>query len=290
MSTLRGLVSILLMSLATLTWGVPLILLTLVKLVTPRRRWRRRVLMALNAVALNWVGSNLWWMRRWLSPNLEMHLPDGLSRDQWWLVLSNHRSWIDIFMLFFAFHRRIPMPHFFVKRQLIWLPIVGLAFWALEFPMLRRLTRQQRERNPQLARRDQEATARMCRHAQERPIAIYNFVEGTRFTPAKHAAQGAPYRHLLRPRAGGIAQVLGLLGDRLDGILDVTLYYENPAPSFWGFLCGRAGRVVLEARRREVPAWMLEGDYHDDTDYKERFQSWLNALWQDKDRRLDALR
>ncbi|APE32311.1 acyltransferase [Halomonas aestuarii] len=290
MSTLRGLVSLLLLSLTTLAWGIPLILLTLVKLVTPGRQWRRRVLMALNAVALNWVGSNLWWMRRWLRPPLEIRLPDGLSRDQWWLVLSNHRSWTDIFLLFFAFHRRIPMPHFFVKRQLIWIPIVGLAFWAMEFPMLRRLTREQRERHPQLARRDQEATERMCRHARERPIAIYNFVEGTRFTPAKHAAQGAPYRHLLRPRAGGIAQVLGLLGDRLGGILDVTLHYENPAPSFWGFLCGREGRVVLEAQRLEVPAWMLEGGYHDDTDYKERFQSWLNALWQDKDRRLDALR
>lgn len=290
MSTLRGFVSLLLLSLTTLAWGIPLILLTLVKLVTPGRRWRRRVLTALNWVALNWMGSNLWWMRRWLRPPLELELPDGLTRDRWWLVLSNHRSWTDIFLLFFAFHRRIPMPHFFVKRQLIWIPIVGLAFWAMEFPMLRRLTREQRERRPHLARRDREATERMCRHARERPIAIYNFVEGTRFTPAKHAAQGAPYRHLLRPRAGGIAQVVGLLGDRLDGILDVTLQYDNPAPSFWGFLCGRERRVVLEARRLEVPGWMLQGDYHDNTDYKERFQSWLNALWQDKDRRLDARR
>ncbi|PRY71314.1 acyltransferase [Halomonas ventosae] len=290
MSTLRGLVSILLLTLTTLAWGVPLILLTLVKLVTPGRRLRRRVLTALNRVALNWVGSNLWWMRRWLRPRLEMALPEGLSRDQWWLVLSNHRSWTDIFLLFFALHRRIPMPHFFVKRQLIWIPIVGLAFWAMEFPMLRRLTREQRERNPQLARRDREATERMCRHARERPIAIYNFVEGTRFTTAKQAAQDAPYRHLLRPRAGGIAQVVSLLGNRLGGILDVTLHYENPDPSFWGFLCGREGRVRLEARRLAVPPWMLEGDYHDDTDYKERFQSWLNALWQDKDRRLDSSR
>ncbi|TDO13901.1 MULTISPECIES: acetyltransferase [Halomonas] len=290
MSTLRGLVSSLLLTLTTLAWGMPLVLLTLVKLVTPGRRCQRRVLTALNRVALNWVGSNLWWMRRWLNPRLEMSLPEGLSRDQWWLVISNHRSWTDIFLLFFAFHRRLPMPHFFVKRQLIWIPIVGLAFWAMEFPMLRRLSREQRERNPQLARRDHEATERMCRHARERPIAIYNFVEGTRFTPAKRAAQHSPYRHLLRPRAGGIAQVMSLLGERLGGILDVTLHYAHPDPSFWGFLCGREGPVRLEVRHLAVPAWMLEGDYHDDTDYKERFQSWLNALWQDKDRRLDISR
>ncbi|MFP4138140.1 MAG: acetyltransferase [Halomonas sp.] len=285
MSILRGLVSLVLLVLTTVLWGIPLILLTLVKVVTPGRRLRRRVLRALNWVALNWIGSNLWWIRRWIAPRLDLRLPEGLSPDRWWLVLSNHRSWTDIFLLFLALHRRIPMPHFFVKRQLIWIPIVGLAFWAMEFPMLRRLSREQRERHPHLARRDREATERMCRHARERPIAIYNFVEGTRFTPAKHKAQASPYRHLLRPRAGGIAQVLNLLGDRLDGILDVTLDYANPAPSFWGFLCGREGPVNLEVRRLEVPAWMLTGDY-DDPDDKERFHSWLNALWQDKD---DAL-
>ncbi|PXX95518.1 acetyltransferase [Halomonas sp. LBP4] len=283
MPFLKGLVSSLLLALTTLVWGIPLVVLTLVKLVTPGRRLRRLVLKGLNEVALRWVGSNLWWMRRWLKPTLDIQLPEGLSRDQWWLVLSNHRSWTDIFLLFFALHRRLPMPHFFVKRQLIWIPIVGLAFWAMEFPMLRRLTREQRERHPHLARRDREATERMCRHARERPIAIYNFVEGTRFTPAKHAAQDSPYRHLLRPRAGGIAQVLGLLGDRLGGILDVTLHYDNPRPTFWGYLCGEEGPVTLTARRLEVPTWMVKGDYHDDPNYKERFHSWLNALWQDKD-------
>ncbi|TFH85476.1 acyltransferase [Billgrantia azerbaijanica] len=287
MPLLKGSVSLLLLTLTTLFWGLPLIALTLLKLITPGRPLRRLVVAGLNAVALNWVGCNLWWMRRWLNPQLRVELPEGLSEKQWWLVLSNHRCWTDIFLLFFALHRRIPMPHFFVKRQLIWVPVVGLAFWALEFPMLRRLTREQRERHPHLAHRDREATERMCRHARERPIAIYNFVEGTRFTPAKHAAQASPYRHLLRPRAGGIAQVVGLLGDRLDGILDVTLVYASADPTFWDFLCGREGPVTLAARRLPVPAWMAKGNYHDDPHYKERFHSWLNALWQEKDTALD---
>jgi len=287
MPLLKGSVSLLLLSLTTLFWGLPLIALTLLKLITPGRPLRRRVVRGLHAVALNWVGCNLWWMRRWLRPNLTIDLPEGLSEEQWWLVLSNHRCWTDIFLLFFALHRRIPMPHFFVKRQLIWVPVVGLAFWALEFPMLRRLTREQRERHPHLAHRDREATERMCRHARERPIAIYNFVEGTRFTPTKHTAQASPYRHLLRPRAGGIAQVVGLLGDRLDGILDVTLIYATRDPTFWHFLCGREGAVTLQARRLPVPPWMAEGSYHDDPHYKERFHSWLNAIWQEKDAALD---
>ncbi len=285
MPTLKGLVSLLLLTLNTLFWGVPLILLTLVKLVTPGRAMQRRLLQGLNALALNWIGVNLWWMRRWLKPRFALEIPEGLGRDQWWLVISNHRSWTDIFVLFFALHRRIPMPRFFLKRQLIWIPIVGLAWWALEYPFMRRMSAEERARHPHLARRDHEATERMCRRARETPIAIFNFLEGTRFTPAKRDAQGAPYRELLRPRAGGIAQVLSLLGDRLEGILDVTLSYDNPAPTFWRFLCGQEQRVVMKARILPVPAWMLEGDY-DDPDYKERFHSWLNALWQEKDESL----
>jgi hypothetical protein len=49
-----------------------------------------------------------------------------------------------------------------------------------------------------------------------------NFVEGTRFTPAKHAAQQSPYKHLLKPKAGGLALALHVLGDRFDSLLDVT--------------------------------------------------------------------
>lgn len=290
MPILKGSVSLLLLTLTTLFWGIPLLLLTLVKVITPGHRLRLRVLQGLNFIALNWIGLNLWWMRHWLKPRLQAEVPEGLSQDQRWLVLSNHRSWTDIFMLQLVLHRRIPMPRFFLKRQLIWVPIVGLAWWALEFPFMRRLNREQRERHPHLARRDREATERMCERARELPIAIYNFVEGTRFTPAKHDAQQSPYRHLLRPRAGGTAQVLGLLGDQLSGILDVTLDYARPDPTFWDFLCGREGEIRLYARRLEVPSWMPGGDYHEDPDYKERFHSWLNALWQDKDRRLDDWR
>ena len=288
MSTLKGIVSVLLLILSTLFWGVPLVLLTALKLITPGRPLRRLILRGLNGVALNWIGFNLWWMRHWLKPQVSIDLPEGLARDQWWLVLSNHRSWTDIFMLLMGLHRRIPMPRFFLKQQLIWVPIVGLAWWALEYPFMRRYTKQQLARKPQLARIDREATERMCKRAREMPIAIFNFVEGTRFTPAKRDLQNSPFRHLLRPKAGGIAQVLNLLGDRLSGILDFTLRYENPKPTFWGFLCGQEGPIWVEARRIDVPTWMLEGSYYDDPHYKERFHSWLNALWQEKDEALDS--
>ena len=289
MSTLKGLVSILLLVFSTLFWAVPLYALALLKLVTPTRRLRLRLLGGLNQIALAWIGTNLWWMRRWLRPRLDVHLPEGLSPHQWWLVISNHRSWTDIFILQMALHRRIPVPRFFLKHELIWVPVIGLAWWALEFPFMRRYKRDDLERNPALAMRDRQATERLCERAQQMPMAIYNFVEGTRFTPTKQRMQNSPYRHLLRPKAGGTAQVVSLLGRRLSGVLDVTLGYTRESPSFWDFLCGREAAVSLYARRLDLPSWMHGGDYHQDLQYKERFQKWLNALWQDKDQFLDSL-
>lgn len=170
MPILKGVISVTLLTLNTLFWGIPLIALTLVKLVTPSGRPRQTVLQGLNRVALNWIGVNLWWMRRWLKPQLNASLPNHLHPDQWWLVISNHRSWTDIFMLLMVLHRRIPMPRFFVKRQLLWIPVVGLAFWALEFPVMRRITREQVAQNPTLATLDQKATERMCARARQTPL------------------------------------------------------------------------------------------------------------------------
>lgn len=288
MSIIKGLVSLLLLVINTLIWSIPLLTLIFLKIITPGRPLRRQVLKGLNAIAEQWIGFNLWWIRHWLKPDLQIDRPEGLSPDRWWLVLANHQSWTDIFMLQMALHRRIPIPRFFIKRELIWIPIIGLAWWALEFPFMGRYSREAMEKNPDLARRDREATKRMCERAQDMPTAIYNFVEGTRLTPAKHAAQQSPYRHLLRPKAGGTAQVIGLLGHQLSGILDVTIVYSRPQPTFWRFLCGREGAIRVNVRRLEVPAWMPGGDYHRDPDYKERFQTWINELWQNKDRTLDA--
>ncbi|RUR27296.1 acyltransferase [Vreelandella andesensis] len=283
MSTAKGVVSLLLLTLTTLFWGVPLILLTLLKIIIPGQHRKQRVLNSLCNVALNWVGANLWWMRRWIKPNVNISIPDSLSPDQWWLVISNHRSWTDIFILFMALHRRIPMPRFFLKHQLIWIPIVGLAFWALEFPFMRRFSREQLAKNPKLAAIDRESTERVCRQARNAPIAIFNFVEGTRFTIAKREKQQSPFRHLLRPKAGGVSQVLSLLGDKLDGILDVTISYENPTPTFWDFLCGKEARITLNARQLAIPQWMNEANYHEEQQHKERFHAWINSLWQEKD-------
>ncbi|MCE6984794.1 acyltransferase, partial [Pseudomonas frederiksbergensis] len=72
-----------------------------------------------------------------------------------------------------------------------------------------------------------------------KPTAIFNFAEGTRFTQAKHRQQQSPFKHLLKPKAGGVAFVLAALGEQLDALLDVTIVYPgDKAPGFWDLLSG----------------------------------------------------
>ena len=200
-----------------------------------------------------------------------------------YLVLANHRSWVDIPVLQKVFNRRIPLLRFFLKRQLVWVPVLGLCWWALDFPFMQRATKSQLARRPELAGRDLAATRRACEKFRHLPVSIMNFVEGTRFTPAKHASQGSSYRHLLRPKAGGAAFVLGAMGDALDGVLDVTVHYDLAQPSLADRFADRIRTVRVRVVERPIPEGFVGADYEGDRDYRRRFQAWLNQMWIEKD-------
>src|SRR6056297_1823398 len=125
--------------------------------------------------------------------------------NSWCLLLSNHQTWVDILVLIRVFFRRVPPYKFFIKKELLWLPMMGLSFWALDFPIMKRYSKDFIEKHPHLKGQDLEATRRACEKFRTQPVTIMNFAEGTRFTHAKHKKQQSPYRHMLKPRAGGTA-------------------------------------------------------------------------------------
>jgi 1-acyl-sn-glycerol-3-phosphate acyltransferase len=217
----------------------------------------------------------------------EIHGVDELRREQWYLVVSNHRSWVDILVLQATFNRRIPFLKFFLKRELIWVPLLGLAWWALDFPFMRRHSAEYLAKHPEKRGQDLAATQLACERFREIPTSVMNFVEGTRFTPAKHAASASPYRHLLAPRAGGVSFVLSAMGGMLHSMLDVTIAYAGRTPSFWDLCCGRIGHILVDVQRWPIEPWMSGGDYSDDPAFRERFQQWLRGIWADKDARLE---
>jgi len=279
----------LLLALNTLFWCALLFLFALVKLVVPAESVRAAVDRVLNGIATRWVAGNSAWMRLTQSTQWDVAGMADLPCRGWYMVNCNHQSWVDILVLQHLLNRRIPMLKFFLKQQLIYVPVIGLAWWALDFPFMRRHSDAEVKRHPEKRFDDIEATRRACEKFALVPTSVMNFAEGTRFTVAKHRRQRSPYRHLLKPKAGALALALGALGDKFDTLLDVTIVYPDGAPTFWQFLCGDVPRVVVRARQISLPPELRNGDYARDPKYRKAFQRWLQALWHGKDEQIDVL-
>lgn len=289
LAPLRAALAFLLVVGSTLFHASLLLPLAALKALLPSAPLRRRLSRVLARIAHSWIAFNSRLIRG-VGTRVQVDGADGLQREGWYLVVCNHQSWVDIPVLQMAFNDRIPLLTFFLKRELIWVPVLGLAWWALDFPFMRRHSRAQLERHPEWRGKDLEATRRACEKFREQPVAIMNFVEGTRFTPAKHVQSSSPYAHLLPPRAGGVAFVLQSMGPLLQAIVDVTVVYPRGRPTLYDLLAGRVGEVRVDVRRRAIPSEFLSGDYQNDAAFRERFQHWLNALWREKDARMQALR
>ena len=280
---------ILLLLVGHTVWHVMVLLMVaLLKALAPERG-RARLNSWLIGIAERWIGVNSALADRFTHIHWQIELPPGLNPRGSYLVLSNHQSWVDIPVLQYVFNRRIPFMRFFLKRQLIWVPLLGLAWWALDFPFMRRLSKTQLARRPELAGTDFAATRRACEKFRTMPVSVMNFVEGTRFTPEKHARQSSPYTHLLKPKAGGVAFVLDAMGESLHGILDVTIAYPNGRPTLMDLLCDRVREIRVEVVSRAIPPDFIGANYEADKVYRVRFQRWINALWSEKDAAITRL-
>ncbi len=278
-----------LMVVNALFWVPILLVFASLKFILPFRTVRLRIDPILLFIAESWIACNSGWMALTQRTAWDVQGIEGLERHSWYLVNSNHQSWVDILVLQHLLNRRIPLLKFFIKQQLIWVPVMGLAWWALDFPFMRRHSEEYLRKHPEMRGKDQETTRQACEKFALIPTSVMSFMEGTRFTPAKHAKQQSPYRHLLKPKAGGMALALNAMGDKFQAILDVTIVYPDGAPTFQYFLSGKMRRVIVRVRSLSVPRHLLTGDYANDPAVREAFSQWVQQLWRDKDAQIDAL-
>ncbi|MBB3010570.1 1-acyl-sn-glycerol-3-phosphate acyltransferase [Cupriavidus alkaliphilus] len=284
-----GILSWTLLIASTLFWCALLFPLALLKLALPFAAARRRIDPLLNGIATAWISGNAGWFAWIQREPWDIRGHQELRYADWYLVNCNHQSWADIFVLQRALNRRIPLLKFFLKQQLIYVPVIGLAWWALDFPFMKRHGKAELRRNPALRRQDQETARRACAKFSLVPTSVMVFAEGTRFTAAKHAAQASPYRHLLKPKAGGLAVALNAMGDKFRSLIDVTIVYPQGAPGFWDLACGRAGPVLVRMRQLPVPPSFCNADYGSDKAFRTEFHHWLARQWEAKDAEIDAL-
>jgi 1-acyl-sn-glycerol-3-phosphate acyltransferase len=288
MSQIRGVLSVSLYTANTIFWVMLLFAVALVKAAVPVQGFRRLCSRWLNGIACNWISVNNWNTRVINHVKWDVNDLENLRLDQWYLVLANHQSWVDILVLQKIFNRKIPFIKFFIKKELIWVPFLGLAWWALDFPFMKRYSGAYVKKHPEKRGKDLEITKKACGKFTTIPVSVMNFVEGTRFKTEKHQAQQSPYKNLLKPKAGGTAFVLSALEDRLSKILNVTIVYPHGRKSFWSFLCGRIKEIKVRVEALPVTKNLM-GDYFHDPEFRNRFQDWINRLWQDKDRYFESL-
>lgn len=220
---------------------------------------------------------------------IERRFSAPVSADKWYLLVANHLSYLDIILLIELSVGRIPPPKFFLKKELIWLPFVGLAAWALDMPFMRRYSAAYLKKYPHKKGKDIETTKAYCQRYTSTPTTVINFVEGTRFTPVKHASKQSAYQLLLPPKAGGIAFTLATMGDLFTNMLDISLLYpDNRKHPMMAMLSGQMRRIIIDVNVLEIPA-QAKGDYFTDEAFRASFQQWLNQLWQNKDKRMQRI-
>jgi len=287
---LTGTCVALLLLLNTVVMIVPLLICALIKLVL-KGRYRDHASAGVMWVAETWAEIDKRIFAACVPTQWDIRGAENLRRDTSYLTISNHQSWVDIPALMEALNRRTPFFKFFLKKELIWVPLLGLAWWGLDYPFMKRYSKAFLEKHPALKGKDLEITKAACELYKRQPVNVVNYLEGTRFTAAKHAEQGSPYWYLLKPKAGGVAFVLAAMGKQLDALLDVTIVYpEGKAPGFWDLLSGNIAQVIVDIQVRSLEPALWSGDYEGDPVFRQQMQAWVNQLWQEKDARILQLK
>lgn len=262
------------------------------KALVPIPAVRRAATLHVLRVANLWTHLNAGIYRLLQDVRWQLDIDGEIVPGRSYLLICNHQSWADILVLADAIRGRTWFPRFFLKHELIWVPVIGMACWALDMPFMRRHSREAVARNPQLREDDLRTTRAFCEKYRREPITAVNFLEGTRYTPEKHRRNPSPYRHLLRPKSAGLSFTLNAMGEQFAGLIDMTIAYA-PATGrggiVWSWLCGRQRTLAVHIQVRPIPPAMIHGDYERDAGFRAGFQAWVNDLWAAKDERLERL-
>jgi len=208
---------------------------------------------------VKWVQMLSWWVRK-LIPNISEKHNDTFPKNEPFIIVANHYSWIDIIVLYATVYTKT-MPFVFVmKRDLIKLPFIGVICWGLGHPLI---YRGRARRKNLMILQDAARRALIYRYG------IMIFPEGTRYTKSLGKPKG--YKHLLTPRTIGFEKVLDSMGGKIK-VIDVTLQYATSSHAVWDFLRGKLGHVSVCSDCETV--------------HYEQAEKWLLARWSIKDQQL----
>ena len=220
--------------------------------------------------------------------NIQVINNEKYDMNKWYMAMSNHQSWADIFVLLTVANKKIPLLKFFMKKELWWIPFVFLANKTLNMPFVNRHSKKAIEKNPSLRTKDYENTLKSCKRFLRAPSTIFSYAEGTRFTSEKHKAQNSKYKNLLQPKIGGMATALSAMPE-IDTLINFSVVYKSKKRSAWSFLNGEMKDVKVFIKSYKIPENLKNRNYGSDHFYREEFKEWIEEIWDEKDRKIDEL-
>jgi len=294
LKTAKATITLLAISISTIVLTTLLCILAVGKFLAPTESFRNRMRQVLAGLAEFWISVNNSIFSLYRNMKWDIQVPDNLNNRGCYLVSSNHQSWVDILVLQRCFNRKLPFFRFFIKSQLFWVPFLGIAWWALDMPFMKRHSREKISRQPGLKGRDLENARKACEKFRTIPVAMTNFPEGTRFSKEKREQRNSPYRNLLQPRIGGIGQVFYALEDELDAMIDVTIIYPQTritgrGPTFWELLSGEISEIIVRAEQRIIPPELLGKNFRTDREFRGELETWMDQLWREKDQLISSV-
>lgn len=285
----RAILALIALFISTVLCFIPMLILGLFKLI-PIPRSQLLCLKGVDQIVTLWCGINNYFISTALKIKLNLTGSEYLKPKEWYLVVANHQTWLDIVILQYTLNRKIPALKFFVKDQLKWVPLMGFAWWAMGCAFMKRHSKEWLAKNPHKKGKDLLATQKAVEGFKKKPVSIMTFVEGTRFTPEKKEQQNSPYQHLLKPKAGGISFIIGAMGQQITHLLDVTIIYPDKNPSLWDFLCRRIESVTVAIRSVPIPSQFTSDALITDEQTQAEFRTWLNNHWNEKDSFIASLK
>ena len=289
MENIKGVLGFVAVVINTLFWCLFLLTIAIFKLLIPTESWKRLCTKLIINIGECWIYCNGLWIQALHRPKWNVEGFEELDSSNWYLAVANHQSWADIFVLQGITNRKIPMLKFFMKHALIWVPVIGLAWWALDMPFLKRYTKEEIQKNPELRGKDIKAMEKSFERYSRYPVSIFSFAEGTRFTKEKKDNQLSQFEYLLNPKIGGIGLTLTTM-PYIKLLLDFTIHYEDERRSFWDFLCGRMSKADVKVRQINIPDNLLSKNYEDDPIFRENLKEWVYDIWSDKEKYLEEVR
>ncbi|HAT1659012.1 TPA: acyltransferase [Legionella pneumophila] len=267
---------------------IPILFVGLLKLF-PNKSWQSLCTRCVDKIATFWCGINNLYVDKAQKIHWEISGLNDLTPKDWYLVVANHQSWLDIVILQRLFNRKIPVLKFFIKDQLKWIPLLGFSWWAMGCPFMKRYSKEYLAKNPHKQGKDLISTRKAIETFKRTPASIMNFVEGTRFTKVKKEQQQSPYNYLLKPKAGGISFIINSMGQQIKSLIDVTIVYAEKNHSLWDFLCKRVKKVKIIIRQLPIPAQFTSANLINDFQAQNAFKEWLNEQWAVKDNLIASL-